>query len=84
LNYTIGDDAGDDVITITLQDNGLGDDIMTGADSVIDNQGGPGNPIGRGALAFPNLYVGLAAALGAGVLAYLLRRRVNGRNMAEM
>ncbi len=28
---------------------------------------------------FPSMYVGLAAALGAGVLAYLLRRRVLGR-----
>jgi len=29
---------------------------------------------------FPSMYVGLAAALGAGVLAYMSRRRILGRN----
>jgi hypothetical protein len=48
-NYTphwyqlpIGDDDGDNVITITLTDNGLGDDILTGQDGQIVDQGGPG------------------------------------------
>jgi hypothetical protein len=38
----IGDDDGDDVITITPTDNGLGDDILTGQDGQIVDQGGPG------------------------------------------
>jgi hypothetical protein len=38
----IGDDDGDNVITITLTDNGLGDDILTGQDGQIVDQGGPG------------------------------------------
>ena len=37
------DDDGDNVIIITLVDGGLGDDDLT-ADSVIVDQGGPGNP----------------------------------------
>jgi hypothetical protein len=40
----IGDDDGDNVITITLTDNGLGDDILTGQDGEIVDQGGPGTP----------------------------------------
>jgi hypothetical protein len=40
----IGDDNGDNVITITLTDNGRGDDILTGTDSQIVDQGGPGSP----------------------------------------
>jgi len=78
------DDDGDNVIIITLQDKGLGDDIVTVEDSMIIDQGGPGNPpevpyyppvAGRGVPVFPTLYIGIAAALGAGVLAYLLQRR---------
>jgi len=34
--------------------------------------------------AFPTLYIGIAAALVAGVLAFLLRRRVLGRKTAEI
>jgi len=42
----IGDDDGDNVITITLTDNGLGDDILTGeGDGQIVDQGGPGVPV---------------------------------------
>jgi len=40
----IGDDDGDNVITITLTDNGVGDDILTGPDGQIVDQGGPGFP----------------------------------------
>jgi len=41
----IGDDDGDNVITITLVDGGLGDDDLT-ENGVIVDQGGPGNPSG--------------------------------------
>lgn len=37
----------------------------------------------RGVPVFPNMYIGIAAALGAGVLAYLLRRRVLGQKLTE-
>ena len=68
-------------ISITLTDNGLGDDILTGADGVIVDQGGPGWPPipsggGHSAPVFPNIYVGIGAALGAGIVAYALRRRL--------
>jgi hypothetical protein len=39
----MGDDDGDNVITITLVDGGLGDDDLT-ENGVIVDQGGPGNP----------------------------------------
>jgi len=76
----MGDDDGDNVITITLVDGGLGDDDPT-ANGVIVDQGGPGNPPsgGRGAMGvpvFPDIYIGIAAVLGAGVLAYFVRRRL--------
>ena len=76
------DIIGNRQIRITLTDNGLGDDILTGPDARIVDQGGPGHgPAGdaTGVPVFPTWYVGLAAALGAGVLAYLYRRRVLGR-----
>jgi len=39
--------------------------------------GGGGSPGGGGAVpVFPNIYIGIAAALGAGVIAYFLRRRL--------
>ncbi len=40
---TMGDDDGDNVITIPLTDGGLGDDDLT-ANGVIVDQGGPGSP----------------------------------------
>ena len=40
----MGDDEGDNVITIKLIGNGLGDNVLTGEDGVIIDQGGPGNP----------------------------------------
>jgi len=78
------DDDGENIITITLVDGGLGDDDLI-ANGVIVDQGGPGNPPrvpGQGAAgvpAFPSLYIGIIAALGAGVLAYLFRRRLVAR-----
>ncbi len=39
----MGSDDGDNVITITLVDNGLGDDVLTGADGAIVDQGAPGS-----------------------------------------
>jgi len=76
----MGDDDGDNVITITLVDGGLGDDDLT-ANGVIVDQGGPGNPPsgGGGAMGvpvFPDIYIGIAAVLGAGVLAYFVRKRL--------
>jgi len=76
----MGDDDGDNVITITLVDGGLGDDDLA-ANGVIVDQGEPGNPPsgGGGGFAplpvFPDIYIGIAAVLGAGVLAYFVRRR---------
>ncbi|MCJ7808376.1 MAG: hypothetical protein MUP73_06745, partial [Dehalococcoidia bacterium] len=71
---------------ITLTDGGLGDDWWI-ADTVIVDQGGPGNgPTGSatGVPVFPNWYMGIVAALGAGVLAYLYRRRALGRQTEGM
>ena len=73
------------VITITLTDGGLGDDDLT-QNGVIVDQGGPGwpGPSGSGggghsAPVFPSLYVGIGAALGAGIVAYAVRRRLATR-----
>jgi hypothetical protein len=74
----MGDNDGDNVITITLTDGGWGDDDLT-ADGTIIDQGGPGWPGpsgGGGVPVFPSIFAGIAAALGAGVLAYLLSRRL--------
>jgi hypothetical protein len=78
----MGDNDGDNVITITLTDGGLGDDDLT-ANGVIVDQGGPGWPGpsgggggGHSAPVFPSVYVGIGAALGAGILAYALRKRL--------
>jgi hypothetical protein len=50
---------------------------------VVDDPGDPGfevfgDPAGQGgsALVFPNIYIGIAAALGAGALAYLVRAAI--------
>lgn len=75
---TLGSNDGDNVIQIPLVDGGLGDDDLT-ANEVIIDQGGPGNPSGGGVLGvpvFPSVYSGIGAALGGGVLAYLLRKRL--------
>ena len=75
----MGDNDGDNVITITLVDGGLGDDDLA-ANGVIVDQGGPGNPWGGGAVSvFPNVYVGLAAVFAVAVIAYYVRRRFLGR-----
>jgi hypothetical protein len=75
----MGDDDGDNVITITLVDGGLGDDDLT-ANGVIVDQGGPAYPPSGVGLApvpvSPNIYAGIAAVLGAGVLAYFVRKRL--------
>jgi hypothetical protein len=71
-------------ITITLVDGGLGDDDLT-PNGVIVDQGGPGYPPGNSGgdptslPVFPNVYIGIGAALGAGIVAYLLRRRLTVR-----
>ncbi len=75
----MGDNDGDNIITITLQDGGLGDDDLT-ANGVIVDQGGPGNPPSPGgavsAPVFPSVYAGIAAALSAAVVAYIVRRKL--------
>jgi len=43
IQIPMGSDNGDNVITITLVDGGLGDDDGL-ANGIIDDQGGPGNP----------------------------------------
>jgi hypothetical protein len=70
------------VIAITLTDGGWGDDDLIANGTIID-QGGPGWPWPPGptggttsAPVFPNLYVGVGAALGAGILAYFMRKRL--------
>ena len=78
-----GDNDGDNIITITLQDGATGDDDFT-INGAINDQGGPGwpGPYGPGgggassAPAFPSIYVGIGAALGAGIMAYFVRRRL--------
>ncbi len=72
----MGSNDGDNVITITLRDGGLGDDDLTANGSIVD-QGGPGTPRPpEPAPAFPSIYAGITVALGAGVVAYLIRRRL--------
>jgi len=44
----------------------------------------PAPVVATGVPVFPSTYVGLAAALGAGVIAYLLHRRVLGRKATEI
>jgi hypothetical protein len=68
------------VIAISLTDGGWGDDDLT-ADGTIIDQGGPGWPWptggGGGSVpVFPSIYIGIGAALGAGILAYFARRRL--------
>jgi hypothetical protein len=71
------------VIAITLTDGSWGDDDLIANGTIVD-QGGPGWPPGPGgggggttsAPVFPNVYIGIGAALGAGILAYLARRRL--------
>ena len=82
----VKDNDGDNVIIITLFDGGLGDDDLEPNGIIID-EGGPGWPAGGGATGvpvFPTWYIGIAAALGAGVLAYLYRRRALGRRTSDI
>jgi hypothetical protein len=81
--YTIpmDDNDGDNVITITLTDGGLGDDIVGVADGDIFDQGGvgwPGPSGGGGAHAgsvFPSIYIAAIAVAAAGVIGYAIYRR---------
>jgi hypothetical protein len=80
----MGNNDGDNVITITLTDGGTGDDDLIANGTIVD-QGGPGwpGPSGGGgshsAPVFPSIYFGIGAALGAGMLAYLVSRRLAAR-----
>jgi hypothetical protein len=79
----MGDNDGDNMVTIQLTDGGTGDD--DGAiNGIINDQGGPGwPPFGGGgatsAPVFPSIYIGIAAAMGAGILAYFMHRRLATR-----
>lgn len=79
----IGDDDGDNVITITLFDGGVGDDNVVAPDGVIVDQGGPGFPaVPVGGEAYPvnklailAPWIALAAAITAGATIFMRRRR---------
>jgi len=66
-------------IAITLADDGTNGDLVAG-DGVINDPGGLGGPGPSGgahsAPVFPSIYIGIGAALGAGIVAYALRRRL--------
>jgi uncharacterized repeat protein (TIGR01451 family) len=51
-------------------------DILTATLSSLSPNGAFGDPPARGVPAFPSVYVGVAAALGAGILAYFACRRL--------
>jgi len=77
----MGSDDGDNVITITLQDGGVGDDDLT-ADGTIVDQGGTGNPGAVGWETYPVSkvrvllpWIALFAAIIAGASLLVLRRR---------
>ena len=75
----MGSNDGDNVITITLTDGGPGDDDLVANGEILD-QGGPGWPgpasgsEERSVTAFPTLWIGVGAAIAAGLAAGLLRR----------
>ena len=79
----VGDNDGDNVITITLVDGGLGDDNVVAPDGVIVDQGGPGfpvppvggeaHPVNRISLLAP--WIAVAVVLAGGISWYVLRRR---------
>lgn len=76
----MGDNDGDNVITITLTDGGTGDDDLVANGTIVD-QGGPGWPWptgggGHSAPAYPSIYIGIGAAIAAGILAYFVRRKL--------
>jgi hypothetical protein len=77
----MGDNDGDNVIMITLQDGGLGDDDLN-ANGVIVDQGAPGNPGAVGWETYPISkvrvllpWIALGAAILAGASLLVLRRR---------
>ena len=65
-------------IAITLTDGGIGDSDGIANRTITDpgGLGGPGPSGGGSAPVFPSIYVGIGAALGAGILAYAVRRRL--------
>jgi len=79
----VGDDDGDDVITIMLVDGGLGDDNVVAPDGVIVDQGGPGYPVPPvGGEAYPISrisvlapWIAMGAVLAYGISWYVLKRR---------
>lgn len=72
------------IISIKLTDGGLGDDDLTHNGVIVDpgGLGDPPSPSGgsaHSAPVFPSIYVGLGAALGAGIAAYAVRKRLAAR-----
>jgi hypothetical protein len=80
VSSLLGDNDGDNVLTLTLTDGGLGDDDGT-ANGLIDDQGGEGTgavgwetyPINKVRVFLP--WIALLAAIMAGVSLFVLRRR---------
>ena len=77
----IGDDNGDNIITITLTDNAFPDDADATVGVLLDD-GGPGNPGPVGWETYPVNkvrvllpWIALFAALIVGATLFLLRRR---------
>jgi len=79
----IGDDDGDNVITITITDGGVGDDDLT-ANGRITDQGGPGQqrikvvggvvtPVNKLQILVP--YLALAGLVGAATATFTIRKR---------
>jgi hypothetical protein len=80
VSSLLGDNDGDNVLTLTLTDGGLGDDDGT-ANGLIDDQGGEGTgavgwetyPISKVRVLLP--WIGLLAAIMAGAGLLVIRRR---------
>jgi hypothetical protein len=71
-------------IAITLADDGTNGDLVA-VDGVINDPGGlggfgPSGGGGAGVPMFPSIWVGISAALGAGIVAYFVRRRVSSKD----
>ncbi|HUS04205.1 MAG TPA: choice-of-anchor U domain-containing protein, partial [Dehalococcoidia bacterium] len=81
----IGDDNGDEVITITITDGGLGDDDLDANGEIVD-QGGPGYIAPVGGEAYPVNRISVLAPwillamllTGAGAYMAVRKKRVAG------
>jgi len=84
----IGDDDGDNTVTIAITDGGIGDDDLT-ANGVIVDQGGPGQltprPVGGMVMPTDKLdilmpYLALAGLVGATTAAFTISKRRRNRS----